>query len=528
MRKSVWCSKWALAVLLAAGLLLCCCPFSAGAADVSKAVYPEWFSFSESCLVLSNEVVGIEKGFYTDSFGPLKGSLIYDVFENGRHGMCYGLAVANAALLNETPALDSFSHADGSTPGTVSDLQKGTVEKTTSLPLMSLIKYGYILQANTDTALNFEKTKNDAAGLYAAVADFVYRGGPPVIVGLLGRFYSHEVLAVGLLGREDIVVCDSNDPTQPYVMDFTGNEWKYSCDKMSWKSPFDSFDYGTNAALLFDNLTAASGETVFPEDYVFNKEEEADGGAEVRRAGMAAMDEDWLLLAVHNTCTGGTEEMHYLGTGGSPLEADDYLLTYYWAPKGSAASVRNQTKDPRSVLLADSNGGILARAPANGSVSAAFSDGFPTVQVKGKKGKAALVALLGMNGDSMDCCIAEGVLDGAELYAAGTSDGFLVDGLKKFTVRFSRRWEEDSKPVKCAGGAVLIRGDRDAFTVSLMGDANADGELTPEDARLVLRCSVSLEDIDRFDFALCDFDRDNAVTPEDARLVLRRTVGLRQ
>ena len=60
---------------------------------------------------------------------------------------------------------------------------------------------------------------------------------------------------------------------------------------------------------------------------------------------------------------------------------------------------------------------------------------------------------------------------------------------------------------------------------ALLGDADGDGVLSPEDARVTLRVSVGLDDpganADRM-----DVDGDGRVTAEDARLILRRYVGL--
>ena len=517
-----------LPVLLAAGLLLCCLPLFAGAA-AGEMILPEGFSFSESCLQIANYNTHINKGYYIDTFGPLKGYLIYLTFEEGgSHGICYGLAVANAALLNGTPAAEGFSHADGSAAANIGDLRKGTVDGTTSLPLMSMIRYGYVLQAGTETAINYEKTRNDAAGLRAAVSDFVYRGGPPVIVGLLGEYSSHEVLAVGLMGDEDIVIWDSNEPTRGFVMDFSGRSWRYSCAGQLWQSPYDSFDYGVSASLLYDDLTSAAGETVLPKNYTYTAQEEAKGSAVVRRSGMDPLDEDWLLMATDEDCIVSKNGTLKVGWGASPLKNDN-RLDYFWTPKDTVASVYNNGNGLRTFLMADNNSGLLARVPSKGSAAVTFSGERPSVLITGKKGEHASVIRLKMTGEVMDSCVAEGVLDGKELYAVDAPAGFLVDGLKNLSVRFCRQGKDDSatKSFSFSRGMALIRGGYSGFTIDLMGDADGDGKLTPEDARLILRCSVALEDIARFDSDLCDYNADGEVTPEDARLILRRTVGLR-
>ena len=58
------------------------------------------------------------------------------------------------------------------------------------------------------------------------------------------------------------------------------------------------------------------------------------------------------------------------------------------------------------------------------------------------------------------------------------------------------------------------------------GDVDYDGEVTPEDARLTLRCAVQLEELTARILAAGDLDMDGEITPADARLILRTSVGL--
>ena len=60
----------------------------------------------------------------------------------------------------------------------------------------------------------------------------------------------------------------------------------------------------------------------------------------------------------------------------------------------------------------------------------------------------------------------------------------------------------------------------------LYGDADTDGTLTSEDARLVLRRAVRLEVFTDLQTILSDVDSDGAVTPADARRVLRAAIRL--
>ena len=78
-----------------------------------------------------------------------------------------------------------------------------------------------------------------------------------------------------------------------------------------------------------------------------------------------------------------------------------------------------------------------------------------------------------------------------------------------------------------SGMTVLFPSSR-RYTVVLYGDADGDGKITPEDARLALRLSVNLEEsIEWRDIAShVQNDGKRAVRPEDARLILRAAVGL--
>ena len=63
-------------------------------------------------------------------------------------------------------------------------------------------------------------------------------------------------------------------------------------------------------------------------------------------------------------------------------------------------------------------------------------------------------------------------------------------------------------------------------TVMIPGDADADGEITAEDARLILRHCVSLERLSSELLFMADADGNGEISPEDARLTLRKSVHL--
>lgn len=59
-----------------------------------------------------------------------------------------------------------------------------------------------------------------------------------------------------------------------------------------------------------------------------------------------------------------------------------------------------------------------------------------------------------------------------------------------------------------------------------LGDIDFDGEITASDARLALRASVALEELDEWQYIAADADKDGHISASDARLILRVSVGL--
>lgn len=62
----------------------------------------------------------------------------------------------------------------------------------------------------------------------------------------------------------------------------------------------------------------------------------------------------------------------------------------------------------------------------------------------------------------------------------------------------------------------------------MFGDVNQNNMIDTEDARLILRASVKLENYEKnsYEFFASDVDLDQKITSADARLVLRASIGL--
>lgn len=61
-----------------------------------------------------------------------------------------------------------------------------------------------------------------------------------------------------------------------------------------------------------------------------------------------------------------------------------------------------------------------------------------------------------------------------------------------------------------------------------LGDVNGDNSVTAADARLALRASVGLENLEGAALKAADADKNNEITAADARLILRASVGLEE
>ena len=62
---------------------------------------------------------------------------------------------------------------------------------------------------------------------------------------------------------------------------------------------------------------------------------------------------------------------------------------------------------------------------------------------------------------------------------------------------------------------------------TVLGDVNVDGDVTAEDARLALRNSAQLEELNTYQIANADIDGDGKVTASDAREILLLSANIR-
>ena len=97
------------------------------------------------------------------------------------------------------------------------------------------------------------------------------------------------------------------------------------------------------------------------------------------------------------------------------------------------------------------------------------------------------------------------------------------------------RTEEGEITYACiVEGCTATKTDAIPVNPFLLGDVDADGRITAEDARLALRFSVGLGEQDQVivndpaddSFKATDFDQNETIDSADARMILRTAVGL--
>lgn len=165
----------------------------------------------------------------------------------------------------------------------------------------------------------------------------------------------------------------------------------------------------------------------------------------------------------------------------------------------------NSMVNPDSVYYYEGAKGIKT-----GSANAA---GYCLALEAERGGRTLISLVVGAESGAHRCTVTTKMMDAAFDYAVPASSNPGGTGTEPGTTPCTT-------PGTTPGGPSVPTGIRP------MGDIDKDGQVTPSDARLVLRISIYLEDPQAFDLAYADMDGDRYISPADARLVLRKAVGL--
>ena len=110
--------------------------------------------------------------------------------------------------------------------------------------------------------------------------------------------------------------------------------------------------------------------------------------------------------------------------------------------------------------------------------------------------------------------------------ATGTA-AFSVGVLSLFASSNANGFQTKPAAASCVGASLSLDGGADVpEPIYYPGDVDLDGSVSSADARLALRATVLLEELNETAFALADVDGDGTITPADARRILRASVFL--
>ena len=170
----------------------------------------------------------IEKKVYTDMFGDVQGTVLYDVEyvatlgKPGTGGLCTGMSTITSALLKKYITISDFCDRDfGNEIKHIKDIWGFyNFDKypniNSDMTLMDAIKYGQVFLSSFEIQSQRNANKNKLDKLYSAIQRFI-SGGEPVIIIVHGALFKqggHTVLGVGLLEEDSdhvkIILDDSN------------------------------------------------------------------------------------------------------------------------------------------------------------------------------------------------------------------------------------------------------------------------------------------------------------------------------
>ncbi len=99
-------------------------------------------------------------------------------------------------------------------------------------------------------------------------------------------------------------------------------------------------------------------------------------------------------------------------------------------------------------------------------------------------------------------------------------------GEKNFSAKIMVFNSSSDEPVDVRENISIKLSSSSSGTQRLIGDINLDGKITASDARLLLRYTAKLENLDSETLKYSDANRDGKITASDARLILRVSAKL--
>lgn len=203
--------------------------------DLSQ--YPNDYSFLEDRYQFKNFNESIDKKYYTEIFGTIKGEALYNNKPDlGQGGNCFGMAISTIATLCNAPRVTDYVSSNGSKYTTLNSIKEGTSNVDIGMTAKEYIKCCFVYQRSYENILqrhteSFKGIKN----VYNAVVNNLNSSKTTgIAIDLWGGPGAHTVYACGVLDN-NVLIDDSNSETQT-ILEINGDEWRYSGGSYTWSS----------------------------------------------------------------------------------------------------------------------------------------------------------------------------------------------------------------------------------------------------------------------------------------------------
>ncbi len=407
--------------------------------EISGELFPSGYNFDEDSYNFENFIGWISEDYYTTMFGVEKGTELHKFRGSYKGGHCYGMAITTAATLIGAPEATDYIKWNLDYHQNLKSVNKGSISGTMGISAKDYIKYGHIYQDSVAGVISRNTNQNNITALKAAVSDYVYGNGLPVMIDLLGGDGNHTVLAVGIDG-EDILVNDSNVVSGYRKIDFNGSNWSYSAAGFSWNNTNTTLSFSTDVITPYLRIVArvyVAGANV-PED----ESSEISGAREIYATGMAVVDEDKLLIVDEkDSYTFNENDTIFSLDGYSSGEANSYSeASLYWLSEGTVINANNTSGNNATLKLVGDELKISACLPENSTVTMEIDEnGNNGINIRTEESADVVVTFttIDTEGELLDVDIS-GTADGSEITATQKETGILITGISDGTVTLSK------------------------------------------------------------------------------------------
>ncbi len=458
----------------------------------SSKQFPDGYNFNEDRYSFRNPADIISKDIYQDVYGYTKGRLVYNKYEKDEsaHGLCYGMASTTASILEGLPKENDYVLNDYSLCDTISDIQPYSNIKRMGMTARDFIKYGYVTQFSNQANFKTSGAVSDCETIYNAVERYVNEGGNPVILNMREFVYNettnswsqgngHAVLAVGLIGRNGILIDDSNkDEIQTIYFEidekgeFTGC-WAYN--GYSWtngdneKSLSELASQGRAGCIgyfvdgILPSMVAEYNAQLTPEDAI-DKFDELD-----KEHNMLYISDERVNI---NTYSENSLVKVMKPSQSTEGKIDDEKDALYWVENKKTIELNNFSFDETEVVFSGNKSEIEVVIPDKSNIVMTVDDCCNSLMINtnADEGIELTFTETDVKGALIDMALS-GVSSTTEITAKQTETGLLVTGISDGTVTLTKDEEViATEEIKDAIGDIEITYDKEGESEELDAD----------------------------------------------------------